>query len=418
MLYLESELRGTMVSNPEGISIAQFFDMMEIAGDSEAVLIEGDTGIGKTQIVRQFAERKGLPLCTIQVSEGTDMTDVFGLPDFEGGHTVYRPPSWYLPGERCVLFMDEVNRNATILKGLMRLATDHRIGDIVLPDGSYVIGAVNPEFGQIYTVVEMDPAHRARFQLIQLRPTVAEWLEYERGNRLHPAILSYVAKHPDDLDTFHNESNVTRSRGQFYHNVLPCRRQFEELSAKLKRAEDFMGTGKSRFDMSEYDDAEDMLYATVAGLVGIGVAGRFVPHYYSRSDLDAATLLYGSEDDWDTGGRIVKELKRMAKKDIPALTQLGNDLMDLVASNEKDMWNSFHSGPGNKATAYGTNVYKFMYLCPAEVVNSIYYTKIRPAMNEADRMKKAGNDGKAPKWEKLMCIAVPEIKKLLDKYVK
>lgn len=407
-----------MVNRIEGVSIAQFFDLAEISGDSQALLVEGDTGIGKTQIVARFAEMKGLPLCTIQVNEGTDMVDVNGLPDFEDGHTVFRPPSWYKAGEKCVLFMDEVNRNATIMKGLMRLATDHRIGDIVLPPGSYVIGAINPEYGQVYQVVEMDPAHRARFMLVQLRPTVDEWLKYGRDNGFHPAVLSYVEKHPDDLDTFHNEENVTKAKGQFYHNVLPCRRQFEELSKKLFNAENFRGTGKSRFDLKEYPDAEDMLYATVAGLVGVCVAGRFVPHYYSRSDLEASDLLFGTDADWATDGEMVKSLKKMARKDIPGLTQLGYDLMDLLARNEKDMWNDFHSEPGNKAVPYGMNVYKFLYLCPAEVVNSIYYTKIRPALNEAERMKKAGDDRNAPKWEKLMCIAVPKIKELLDKYVK
>ena len=407
-----------MVTRIEGVSIAQFFDLVEISGDSQAILIEGDTGIGKTQIVTRLSKRKGLPLCTIQVNEGTDMVDVMGLPDFQDGHTVYRPYSWYKPGQPCILFMDEVNRNATIMKGLMRLATEHRIGDIVLPEGSYVIGAINPEYGNNYSVVEMDAAQRARFMVVQLRPTVNEWLKHGREHGFHRAVLSYVEKHPEDLDTFGNETNLTKSRGQFYHKVLPCRRQYEELSKKLYNAENFMGTGKSRYDMGLYGDAEDMLYATVAGLVGIGVAERFVPHYYGRCELEASDLLFGSASDWAADGKMVKELLKMVKKDIPGLTRLGYDLMDLLARHEDDMWNDFHSEPGNKAVPYGVNTYKFLHLCPAEVVNSIYYTKIRPAMNEAERMKKAGDDRKAPKWEKLMCIAVPKIKELLDKYVK
>lgn len=410
-----------MFSSKEGISIAQFFDMMEICGTSEAVLLEGDTGIGKTEITRQFAESKNLPLCTIQVSESTDMTDVFGLPDFSAdGHTIYKPPSWYLgPDVKCVIFMDEVNRNKVVMKGLMRLATDHRIGDITIPDGSYVIAAINPEYGQIYQVVEMDPAHRARFQLIELKPTVEEWLAYAAGAGVHKSIIKYITDHPDDLDTFHNASNVSAAGGQYYHNVLPCRRQFKELSVKLYNGENFRGTGVSRFDMEKYDDAEDMLYATVAGLVGIGVAERFVPVYYAKGNgITADKLLYGSEDDWSKGSDMVKELIKMSKQDIPNLTALGNDLMDLVARQERYLWNDSHDGPSKKAVTYGGNVFKFLYLCPAEVVSSIYYTKVKPALDECTRQKKHGDDSGAPKWEKLICIAVPKIKELFDKYIK
>jgi len=410
-----------MFSSREGISIAQFFDMMDICGTSEAVLLEGDTGIGKTEITKQFANSKNLPLCTIQVSESTDMVDVFGLPDFSNdGHTIYKPPSWYLgPDVKCVVFMDEVNRNKVVMKGLMRLATDHRIGDITIPDGSYVIAAINPEYGQIYQVVEMDPAHRGRFQLIQLKPTVKEWLKYAVQAGVHPSIIKYITDHPDDLDTFHNASNVSAAGGQYYHNVLPCRRQFKELSTKLYNGENFRGTGVSRFDMGKYEDAEDMLYATVAGLVGVGVAERFVPVYYSKSDgLTASKLLYGSEEDWATDGDMVKALRKMAKQDIPSLSSLGNDLMDLVARQDNDLWNNEHSGPSDKAAGYGGNVFKFLYLCPAEVVTSIYYAKVKPALDECTRQKKLGDDSNAPKWEKLICIAVPKIKELFDKYVK
>ena len=265
----------------------------------------------------------------------------------------------------------------------------------------------------------MDPAHRARFQLIELKPTVEEWLAYAAGAGVHKSIIKYITDHPDDLDTFHNASNVSAAGGQYYHNVLPCRRQFKELSAKLYNGENFRGTGVSRFDMEKYDDAEDMLYATVAGLVGIGVAERFVPVYYAKGNgITADKLLYGSEDDWSKGSDMVKELIKMSKQDIPNLTALGNDLMDLVARQERYLWNDSHDGPSKKAVTYGGNVFKFLYLCPAEVVSSIYYTKVKPALDECTRQKKHGDDSGAPKWEKLICIAVPKIKELFDKYIR
>ena len=46
-----------MITDKTGISFEQFFDLMECCGPSSAVLLEGDTGIGKTTISRYFAEK-------------------------------------------------------------------------------------------------------------------------------------------------------------------------------------------------------------------------------------------------------------------------------------------------------------------------------------------------------------------------
>ena len=118
---------------------------------------------------------------------------------------------------------------------------------------------------------------------------------------------------------------------------------------------------------------------------------------------------------------MVKELKRMADKDIPGLTSLGEELLDLTARNEDKMWNDFHSGPSSTAKSYGTNIFKFMYTCPHEVVCSLYYSKIAPANQEAKRRKALAKQGvgkdDGPKWENLMCLGFPKLAELLKDIV-
>lgn len=410
-----------MVTDIKGISFAQFFDMMEICGPGSAVLLEGDTGIGKTTICEYFAKNiVHLDLHTIQVSEGSDMVDVFGLPDFDSGRTVYKPPSWYPgPDKPCVLLLDEVNRNRNIMKGLMRLATDMRIGDLTLAPGSYVMGAINPEYGQLYQVVEMDPAHRARFQVIQLEPTVEEWLAFARREGLHEALLEYIRRHPNDLDTFKNDKNVQDSKGQFYHHVLPCRRQVHKLALHLKNGENFKNSGLSRFDPEHYPDAENFLYALVAGRVGVGFAERFTMFYYSYKNMmpPERVLMPASKTAWDANGELTLKIKDMTEHDVAGLSLLGEEIMDYLAANEKVLWNEKHDGPSDTAKKYATNLFKFMALCPPEIVSSLYHLKIRPALREADFRKEQAQQGKGrddgPKWEKLITIAVPKLLTLI-----
>ena len=414
------------IAGRDGISFAQFYDLMEVCGPGTAVLMEGETGIGKSTVAAHFArDIVNLPLCTIQVSESTDMTDVFGLPDIDGDHTIYKPPSWYKPGQKCVLFMDEVNRNKVVMKGLMRLATDGRIGDIQLPEGSYILAAINPEYGNMYQVVEMDPAHRARFQVALLKPTVDEWIRYAKEEGVPDVITRYVKSHPDDLDTYADTRNVEQAKGKYYHHVLPCRRQWSEFAKEMVRGENFRNTGKSRFDPMLYDDADNFLYAVAAGRLGVGVATKFVKYYYTlkggQTEIRAEKLLFGTDKEWKSDGPIVKTLHKLGETDMNSLIVLGEELFELIKENEPDMWNAKHNGHSEKALAFAVNTYKFLKVVPPEVLSSLYYTCIQPASDYIDQMKekaaKYGVVDDAPRWPRLLCRALPKLKTMLDEVI-
>ena len=71
------------------------------------VLLRGRHGIGKSEIVYQFAEAKGLPVVERRASQMTE-GDLLGLPSVEGQVTTWCAPDWLhrACNEPVLLFLD------------------------------------------------------------------------------------------------------------------------------------------------------------------------------------------------------------------------------------------------------------------------------------------------------------------------
>src|SRR4051812_23021454 len=104
------------------ISIARLLELAPKKLPEHSVLLRGDHGIGKSQIVRQLAlqisKLEGMPFPVIdrRVSQMTE-GDMIGLPkivESKAGNqqTTFAPPDWFMQAvERpALLFLDEINR--------------------------------------------------------------------------------------------------------------------------------------------------------------------------------------------------------------------------------------------------------------------------------------------------------------------
>lgn len=388
-----------------GTTITQLYDLIQIVNPSQPILLVGDTGIGKTSIVRHVAEKvMHKRMSYIPCMEATDMIDITGMMDTSGDRTCYKPPSWYHEGEDVVVLMDEVNRNKAVLKGLMRLASDRKVGDAQLTDNSYVIAAINPEHGAVYQVYEMDPAMLARFLVVYLKPTVDEWLEYAEETGVHPAVREYISGHRDDLYTFDNEDNVAKSKVPAYQNVLPCPRAWCGLSDFMLRAEKFVrdGNALNRFSREEFPDGESFLYSVVRGFVGNAVADRFVPGYYSsRGGIPSpAELMNGNDAAWKS--RYPKAIARLCADDACAANELGTAVCRYIAANESKLWDSTHTRPSLLAAKFAKNLFRFLYSCNPEIQSSVFHADIETV----DLVK--------VKWPKLLGVAFPGLTDYLE----
>jgi hypothetical protein len=163
------------------------------------VLLEGPTGIGKSQIVEQVARELGIALVVLDLSL-LEPPDLVGLPTIAAGRTTYAAPS-ILPCDGAgILMLEELNRaERYIQQPALQLLTGRRLHEYELPPGWSTCAAINPEDGD-YQVTPLDPALRSRFLNLAVRADRACWLEWATANGTHAAVLQLARQHERFLD--------------------------------------------------------------------------------------------------------------------------------------------------------------------------------------------------------------------------
>ena len=164
-----------------------------------AVLLEGATGIGKSEIVQLVAQKLGIATTVIDLSL-LEPPDLIGLPVITAGRTDYALPR-VLPTEGSgVLMLEELNRaERYIQQPALQLLTARKLHDYVLPEGWVCFAAINPESGD-YQVTPLDRALRARFLNVSVRAERTSWLAWALQKNIHPAIVELCRGHDRIFD--------------------------------------------------------------------------------------------------------------------------------------------------------------------------------------------------------------------------
>ncbi len=158
------------------------------------VLLEGVTGIGKSEIIADLAQRMGIGFTVLDLSL-LEPPDLVGLPYIEGGRTTYARPSILPQDGEGILMLEELNRaERYIQQPALQLLTARRLHEYVLPEGWSTCAAINPQRGE-YQVTPMDPAMRARFLFLTVRADRGTWLRWAHEQHLHSAVLQLASSH-------------------------------------------------------------------------------------------------------------------------------------------------------------------------------------------------------------------------------
>ncbi len=224
------------------------------------VLLRGRHGVGKSQVVYQMAESRGLPVVERRASQMTE-GDLLGLPDVAetsiNGRkaTTWNAPDWLVTAceQGVLLFLDEVDRaTMEVRQGLFELTDSRKLNGWHLHADTLIVAAVNGgEHGAQYQVGEMDPAELDRWTVFDVEPSVEDWLKWANG-RISSIVWDFVN---------HNRKHLEHD-GDFEPNkVYPSRRSWERFCNTAEPANVFGEEGN-----------RDLLFNLATSFVGFEAA--------------------------------------------------------------------------------------------------------------------------------------------------
>ena len=163
-------------------------------GARRPALLEGPTGVGKSQIVEQLAKELEIGFVVLDLSL-LEPPDLVGLPKVEGGRTVYAPPRILPKDGAGILLLEELNRaERYIQQPALQLLSARRLHEYELPEGWAVFAAINPETAD-YHVHALDRALRTRFMNFRVHADRASWIAWAIAADVHPAVVTLAREH-------------------------------------------------------------------------------------------------------------------------------------------------------------------------------------------------------------------------------
>ena len=219
-----------------------------VANCGKPVLLRGRHGIGKSELVYQFARERGQPVIERRASQMTE-GDLMGLPSITGESTRWNAPDWLKQAcdEPVILFLDEVDRAVIeVRQGIFELTDSRKLNGWHLHPETLIFAAVNGgehEGASSYQVGEMDPAELDRWTVFDVEPTVEDWLTWSK-NKVDGLVWDFINQNRQHLEHI----------GDYEPNkVYPSRRSWVRLDECLSLAgllEESKGHGDVIFNLA------------------------------------------------------------------------------------------------------------------------------------------------------------------------
>ncbi|MCF6308907.1 MAG: MoxR family ATPase [Sulfurimonas sp.] len=249
----------------------------------------GAPGVGKSSIVRQIADEKGIGFIDLRLAL-MDPTDLKGIPFYDKeSHTALWAPPAFLPSSGSgILFLDELNSaSPSVQASAYQLILDRKVGEYELPEGWAIVAAGNRE-GDRGLTYRMPSPLANRFVHFEMEVDVEDWRLWAYKNSLDERIISYISYKSEHLFTFDSKSDVksfaTPRSWEYVNSILKSSitqgllldtlsgavgkdvavsfLSYSKVMNKLPDIQNILTCGTG-----EYSDEVDVLYALSTGLV-------------------------------------------------------------------------------------------------------------------------------------------------------
>ncbi|HFD87883.1 MAG TPA: AAA family ATPase [Gammaproteobacteria bacterium] len=323
------------------------------SGHHTPAMLWGPPGVGKSDIIRQVAEKNSVPLQDIRLSQ-MEPSDLRGIP-FRSGELV----EWAIPamlpdverhGTEGILFLDEItSAPPSVSAAAYQLILDRRLGQYEVPEGWAIFAAGNRQGdrGVTYTM----PAPLAnRFSHYEVDINLDDWVAWAYRNGIDDRIIGFLRFRPEmlfDFDPAHNPVAFPSPRSwEFAHRAI---RKFEEQPALLTgtlqacvgpaagvELSAFIATLDQLPDIEAILSGEevnapkeiDLQYAVASTLVGHAIRVKGSPE---AAEVTGNILSYANQfPQREMGVMLVSDLQRAIGNDIFDIPQFA-DWADAIA---------------------------------------------------------------------------------------
>jgi hypothetical protein len=209
-------------------------------GQHTPVMLWGPPGVGKSQMVAQIAERHGMPVIDIRLSQ-MEPSDLRGIPFRLEERVEWAIPSMLPDAERHgsqgILFLDEITSvPPSVSAAAYQLILDRRLGAYEVPQGWSIFAAGNRQGdrGVTYTM----PAPLAnRFSHYEVDINLDDWVAWAYANGMDDRLIAFLRFRPEllfEFDPAHNPVAFPSPRSwEFSHRAL---QKFGDVPALLTGA--------------------------------------------------------------------------------------------------------------------------------------------------------------------------------------
>lgn len=175
---------------------------------NEIITIKGSPGIGKTDIIKQMVAVTGRKLF-VQHPAVDDLTDYKGFPvlDSENLKVDFKPIGMMREliecKEPCVWYLDDIGQAPMANQGgiMQWIGRGSRgLNEYQLPKECAVIMATNDITHNAGVQGFIDPFKNRPLTILELVPSVNEWLAYANLQRFDPYVIAYVQRQPQHLN--------------------------------------------------------------------------------------------------------------------------------------------------------------------------------------------------------------------------